>query len=120
MILVPRDAEGITITPIQTLGGEETNELHLDGVRVPEEALLGTEGGGWTQLMAGLNYERMILAATALGLAQRAFDDALAYAKERKPVRPPDRHVPGDLSTSSPSWPPSSRRCGCWCAGWRR
>jgi isovaleryl-CoA dehydrogenase len=84
MILVPRDAEGFTITPIPTLGGEETNELHLDGVRVPEEALLGTEGGGWTQLMSGLNYERTILAASALGLAQRTFDDALAYAKERR------------------------------------
>ena len=83
MILVPRDAPGMTITPIPTMGGEETNEIHLDGVRVPEDALLGTEGGGWTQLMAGLNYERTILAATSLGLAQRAFDDALAYAKER-------------------------------------
>ena len=36
------------------------------------------------QLMAGLNVERLILAATALGIAQRAFDDALAYVKERK------------------------------------
>ena len=84
MIFVPRDAEGLTVTPIETLGGTETNELHLDGVRVPEDALLGTEGNGWIQLMAGLNYERVILAATALGLAQRAFDDALAYVKERK------------------------------------
>jgi isovaleryl-CoA dehydrogenase len=84
MVLVPRDADGMTVTPIPTLGGEETNEIHLDGVRVPDEALLGSEGGGWTQLMAGLNYERTILAATALGLAQRTFDDALAYAKERK------------------------------------
>ena len=84
MILVPREAAGMTITPISTLGGEETNEIHLDGVRVPDDALLGTEGGGWTQLMAGLNYERTILAATSLGLAQRAFDDALAYAKERR------------------------------------
>jgi isovaleryl-CoA dehydrogenase len=84
MILVPREAEGFTITPIDTLGGEETNELHLDNVRVPESALLGVEGNGWTQLMAGLNNERVILAASALGLAQRAFDDALAYAKERK------------------------------------
>ena len=84
MILVPRDAPGMTITPIPTLGGEETNEIHLDGVRVPEDALLGAEGGGWTQLMAGLNYERTILAATSLGPAQRAFDDALAYAKERR------------------------------------
>src|SRR3954451_20936820 len=84
MIFVPHEAEGFTITPIKTLGGEETNELHLDGVRVPESALLGTEGQGWTQLMAGLNNERVILGASALGLAQRAFDDALAYAKERK------------------------------------
>jgi alkylation response protein AidB-like acyl-CoA dehydrogenase len=84
MIVVPRDAQGFTITPIKTLGGEETNELHLDNVRVPEAALLGVEGNGWTQLMAGLNNERVILAASALGLAQRAFDDALAYAKERK------------------------------------
>ncbi len=84
MILVPREAEGFTITPIDTLGGEDTNELHLNEVRVPEDALLGVAGGGWTQLMAGLNNERVILASTALGLAQRAFDDALAYAKERR------------------------------------
>ena len=83
MILVPRDAEGFSMTPIETLGGSETNELYFDDCRVPEEALLGTEGEGWTQLMAGLNNERVILGAQALGLAQRAFDDALAYAKER-------------------------------------
>jgi isovaleryl-CoA dehydrogenase len=84
MILVPRETPGFTVTPIPTLGGEETNELHFADCRVPEEALLGQEGGGWTQLMAGLNNERVILGASALGLAQRAFDDALAYAKERR------------------------------------
>jgi alkylation response protein AidB-like acyl-CoA dehydrogenase len=84
MIFVPRDAEGFTMRPIDTLGGEDTNELHLDDVRVPAESLLGTEGGGWIQLMAGLNKERVILAALALGLGQRAFDDTLAYVKERK------------------------------------
>ena len=84
MVLVPREADGVTLTPIETLGGAETNEVHLEGVHVPDGALLGAEGGGWTQLMAGLNYERTILAASALGLAQRAFDDALAYAKERR------------------------------------
>jgi isovaleryl-CoA dehydrogenase len=84
MVFVPRDAEGLTITPIETLGGKETNELHLEGCRVAGGALLGGEGEGWTQLMAGLNYERVILAASALGLAQRAFDEALAYAGERR------------------------------------
>ncbi|MFL5781508.1 MAG: acyl-CoA dehydrogenase family protein [Thermoleophilaceae bacterium] len=84
MIFVPRDADGLKITPIPTLGGEETNELYLEDCRVPDDALLGTEGNGWLQLMAGLNNERVILGASALGLAQRAFDDALAYAKERR------------------------------------
>ena len=95
MIFVPHDAEGFTITPIDTMGGEETNELHLDDVRVPEDALLGTEGNGWIQLMAGLNYERTILAATSLGLAQRAFDDTLAYVKERKQFGRPVGSLPG-------------------------
>ena len=36
------------------------------------------------QLMAGLNHERLIIAAQSLGMAQRAFDDVLAYVKERK------------------------------------
>jgi isovaleryl-CoA dehydrogenase len=84
MIFVPRDAEGLKITPISTLGGEETNELYLEDCRVSADALLGSEGNGWLQLMAGLNNERVILGASALGLAQRAFDDALAYAKERR------------------------------------
>src|SRR5207237_8346618 len=112
MVFVPRDAEGFTITPIKTLGGEETNELYLDGVRVPESALLGSEGSGWTQLMAGLNNERVILAASALGLAQRAFDDALAYAKERKQFGRPIGSFQA-ISTSSPRWPRTSRAPGC-------
>ena len=84
MLMVPREAEGLTISPIRTMGGTETNELALEGCEVPAEAVVGGETDGWRQLMAGLNVERVILAASALGLAQRAFDDALAYVKERK------------------------------------
>lgn len=84
MIVVPRAADGLTLNRIDTLGGRETNEVLLEDVRVPDAALLGREGDGWRQLMAGLNNERVILAASALGLAQRAFDDALAYAKDRR------------------------------------
>ena len=84
MISVPREVEGMEIVPIQTMGGRETNTLYLNDVEAPAEAVLGEVDRGWTQLMAGLNVERLILAATMLGIAQRAFDDALAYAKERK------------------------------------
>jgi alkylation response protein AidB-like acyl-CoA dehydrogenase len=84
MISVPTDAEGIEISGIQTMGGKEVNDVFLTDCRVDADRLLGTEGGGWMQLMAGLNVERLILAATALGIAQRAFDDVLDYVKERK------------------------------------
>ena len=84
MVSVPTDAEGIEINGIQTMGGKEVNDVFLTDCQVPADRILGQEGGGWMQLMAGLNVERLILAATALGIAQRAFDDALDYVKERK------------------------------------
>jgi isovaleryl-CoA dehydrogenase len=84
MLFVPHDTPGMEITPIDTLGGRETNTVFLTDCEVPESALLGEADRGWTQLMAGLNVERLILAATNLGVGQRAFDDALAYSKERK------------------------------------
>lgn len=84
MVSVPTDADGVEINGIQTMGGKEVNDVFLTDCAVPADRLLGTEGGGWMQLMAGLNVERLILAAGALGLAQRAFDDVLNYIKERK------------------------------------
>jgi alkylation response protein AidB-like acyl-CoA dehydrogenase len=84
MIWIPTDADGLQIDPIDTMGGRETAHLYLDEVEAPESALLGEVDQGWTQLMAGLNVERLILAATMLGIGQRAFDDALAYVKERR------------------------------------
>jgi isovaleryl-CoA dehydrogenase len=84
MIWIPTDAKGLQIDPIDTMGGRETAHLYLDEVEAPESAVLGEVDAGWTQLMAGLNVERLILAATMLGIGQRAFDDALAYVKERR------------------------------------
>jgi isovaleryl-CoA dehydrogenase len=84
MFSVPTDSEGIEIRGIQTMGGKEVNDVFLTDCYVPEERVLGQVDGGWMQLMAGLNVERLILAASALGIAQRAFDDVLAYIKERK------------------------------------
>ena len=84
MIAVPGDSEGIEVHGIETMGPREINDVFFTDCRVSADRLVGVEDEGWRQLMAGLNHERLIIAAQALGLAQRAFDDTLAYVKERK------------------------------------
>ena len=85
MIWVPRDADGHGDRPDRHDGRprDQPPLLRPTSRRRPRR-VLGEVDQGWTQLMAGLNVERLILAATMLGIAQRAFDDALAYVKERK------------------------------------
>jgi alkylation response protein AidB-like acyl-CoA dehydrogenase len=84
MLNVPAEAAGMEMRPIDTMGGREVNDVFFTDCVLPEDALIGEEDHGWTQLMAGLNVERLILAAQALGLARRAFDDTLAYVTERR------------------------------------
>jgi alkylation response protein AidB-like acyl-CoA dehydrogenase len=84
MLSVPTDAPGVEIRPIETMGGEVVNDVFYTDCEVDPDRLLGVEGAAWMQLMAGLNVERLILAALMLGVAERAFDDLLAYVKERE------------------------------------
>jgi alkylation response protein AidB-like acyl-CoA dehydrogenase len=84
MLSVPGDAEGLEVRPIETMGPREVNEVYFTDCFVPSSRLVGEEGRAWSQLMAGLNNERMIIAAQAIGSAQRAFDDVVAYVKERR------------------------------------
>jgi isovaleryl-CoA dehydrogenase len=84
MLSVPAGADGMEIRPIETMGGEVVNDVFFTDCHVDADRLLGQEGAAWTQLMSGLNVERLILAAMMLGVARRAFDDALAYVKERE------------------------------------
>ena len=82
MLSVPTSTPGLEIHPIPTLGAE-VNDLFFTDCFVPAERLVGVEGAGWAQLIAGLNIERVIIGALGLGQARRAFDDTLAYVKER-------------------------------------
>ncbi len=84
MLNIPKGTEGVEIRGIDTMGGRVVNDVFFDDCHVPAENLLGEEGKAWMQLMAGLNVERLIIAAQSLGLARRAMDDTLVYVKERK------------------------------------
>jgi len=84
MLNVPAGAAGMELRPIDTMGGREVNDVFFTDCVLSQDGLLGREDHGWTQLMAGLNVERLILAAQALGLARRAFEDTLTYVTERR------------------------------------
>ncbi|TMM06556.1 MAG: acyl-CoA dehydrogenase [Actinobacteria bacterium] len=105
MLSVPAGAEGMEIRPIETMGGREVNDVYFTDCVLDAGALLGREGQGWRQLMSGLNVERLIIAAQALGLARRAFDDALRFVREREQFGRPVgtfqalRHRVADLAT---------------------
>ena len=105
MISVPADADGVEIRGIETMGGREVNDVFFTDCEVPAERLIGRQDEAWMQLMAGLNFERLIIAAQVLGVAERAFDDTLSYVKERKQFGRPIgsfqalRHRLADLAT---------------------
>ena len=83
MFHVPADTPGLSIRSIDTMNGTEVNDLYFTDCALPADAVVGTVGQGWAQLMAGLDTERLILAAQTLGTAQRAFDDCLGFVTER-------------------------------------
>lgn len=83
----------------------DTRELIFDDVLIPEERVLGTVGRGFYQIMESFQMERITLAGMGVGLAQAAFDDALAYAKDRVAFGQPIgkyqaiRHKLADMAT---------------------
>jgi alkylation response protein AidB-like acyl-CoA dehydrogenase len=66
------------------LKGSITSELYFEDCRIPKENILGTPGEGFKQALVTLDGGRISIGAMALGLAQGAFERALAYSKERQ------------------------------------
>jgi alkylation response protein AidB-like acyl-CoA dehydrogenase len=85
--LVPTDTEGFEVgKKWETLGlnSLDSCDLHLDGVRVPEENLIGERDEGFMHVVQGLNVGRVNVAARCVGIARAAMEDSARYAKERE------------------------------------
>ncbi|MGW9432154.1 acyl-CoA dehydrogenase family protein [Streptomyces decoyicus] len=85
--LVPGDAEGLSAAaPERKMGmkGSPTAQLHFDAVRIPDSRRLGDEGQGFAIALSALDSGRLGIAACAIGVAQAALDEALAYTSERQ------------------------------------
>ena len=77
--------EAIEVRLIDKMGRKavDSNALFIDNLIVPKEDLIGGEGRGWECLLHGLNPERILIAAEAVGLGQVALERASRYASER-------------------------------------
>jgi isovaleryl-CoA dehydrogenase len=79
--------EGLSVPPKTHKMGMRAStlgEIVMENVRVPQENLLGKEGGGITNMMRNLEAERLTLAAISLGIADRCIDIMMTYAAERE------------------------------------
>jgi len=85
LFIVPTDAPGFQKRPIdmELSAAEKQFELVLDDVRLPADALVGDEDAGLLQLFAGLNPERIMTAAFAIGMGRYALAKAVEYARDR-------------------------------------
>ena len=86
LFLTDLDRSRVDIRPIRKMGRNavSSNELFIDDLEVPVEDRVGEEGKGFQYILDGLNPERMLIAAEALGIGRVALDKAVKYANERE------------------------------------
>ncbi|TDO67230.1 hypothetical protein EV651_103138 [Kribbella sp. VKM Ac-2571] len=91
LFIVPIDAPGVEFRQIEMdlISPDKQYALFLDDVRLPREALVGSEDAALMQLFAGLNPERIMASAFAIGIARHALDKATAYVKQRQVWKAP-------------------------------
>ncbi|MFJ2596821.1 acyl-CoA dehydrogenase family protein [Streptomyces erythrochromogenes] len=91
LFIVPRDTPGFgrSVIDMELQAAEKQFELTLDEVRLPASALVGDEDAGLLQLFAGLNPERIMTAAFAIGMGRYALTRAIEYAKTRQVWKEP-------------------------------
>jgi len=85
--VMPRETPGITVGKKEDKMGQrasDTRVIHFDNVRVPASQRLGEEGEGFRIAMRTLDTTRPSIGGLAVGIARRALEESVAYAKERK------------------------------------
>ena len=79
------DRSCIDVREIEKMGRKcvDSNEVFIDQLKIPAKDLIGEEGKGFSYILHGLNPERILIAAEAIGLGQAALARGASYAKER-------------------------------------
>lgn len=80
------DRSHIEVREIEKMGRKavDSNQVFIDGLRIPVEDRIGEEGKGFSYILHGLNPERILIASEAIGLGRAALARAAGYAQERE------------------------------------
>jgi alkylation response protein AidB-like acyl-CoA dehydrogenase len=84
LFAVPANAAGVRVTEYRMLDGQRAADVHLDGVQVGLDAVIGRPGAGWQILEAALDYGAGLLCAEAVGAMDALFAATLEYLKTRQ------------------------------------
>lgn len=92
--IVPAETSGLTVQPMELMGDHPIGEVHLRGCRVPAANRIGAEGDGMKLALGTLDTFRTTVGAAAVGMARRALDEGLSYAKGRRQFGAPLSELP--------------------------
>jgi alkylation response protein AidB-like acyl-CoA dehydrogenase len=84
LLVVPRDTPGLRLRAYPTRDGGRAADIAFDNVRLPAEALLGTEGGALPQIERALDEATLAICAESVGVMRRLLRDTLDYVRQRK------------------------------------
>ncbi|PKP71943.1 MAG: acyl-CoA dehydrogenase [Alphaproteobacteria bacterium HGW-Alphaproteobacteria-5] len=100
------DRERITVREIDKMGRKcvDSNEVFFDDLRIPGDDLIGEEGKGFRYILHGMNAERILVAAEAVGLGMAALARATHYARERVVLNRPIGQNQGVQHPLAQSW----------------
>jgi alkylation response protein AidB-like acyl-CoA dehydrogenase len=84
LLVVPRDTPGLRLRAFPTRDGGRAADIAFDNVRLPADALLGTEGGALPQIERALDEATLAICAESVGVMRRLLRDTLDYVRQRK------------------------------------
>jgi acyl-CoA dehydrogenase len=120
--IIERDADGITVSKKEDKMGQRASDcaqIIFEDVRVPREGLLGREGGAFKIAMKVFDRSRPVVATTAVGVARRAMEHAVEYARQRKTFgQEIARHQAIQFKVADMTMQISAARLLAWHAAW--
>ena len=121
--LVPLDLPGVSREPYADMGSRavQRGAVHLDGVQIPADHLIGKEGEGFAEVMHGLDFSRAMIGLQCIGVAQLTLDETWRYVSSRTAFdQPLSKHQGVSFPLAESETLLSAARLLCYETLWRK